>query len=367
MSITALTFLLFCAVISIQCMYYLYFFTGVFKRIKLNKKDTTPVSVVMCARNNRAGLESNLPRILSQKYPNFEVIVVNDGSTDGTLDFLDNLAKEVENLRVLHLDIDERFHRGKKFAQTIGIKAAKYDKLLFTDTDCYPDSEYWIENMTADLHGDTEIVLGVSNYERRARPLNWLIQLETFHSAMLYINFALKKHAYMGLGRNLAYSRALFFKVKGFASHQHILSGDDDLFVNETATETNVTVSLQKEGRTYSIPATHFGQWFRQKKRHFSTGRFYKLGDKFRLGIYFLSLFLTYLMLVPLLLNPQWMFVALAIFGVRFLIQMIVLFKNMSILDYKTYFFLFPFMDLGIIFVQVFVGIRGYFSKPQAW
>jgi poly-beta-1,6-N-acetyl-D-glucosamine synthase len=367
LNLTALLFVLLCGMLVVQCLFYLHFFTGVFVKSKNTKNTQEPVSVIICARNNRQGLETNLPQILNQKYPDFEVIVVNDGSTDGTVDFLDNLELDHSNLKVLHLDIDDRYHRGKKFAQTIGIKGAKNNHLLFTDTDCVPSSEYWIEKMVSGFKPGIEIVLGLGNYQRKANPLNWFIQLETFHSAMLFINFALRGKTYMGVGRNLAYNRELFFEVKGFASHQHILSGDDDLFINETSTASNVAVVMDKEGRTISQPSKNFGEWSRQKMRHFSTGRVYKRGDKIRLGTYFASLFLTYLFLTPLLFDEMWLLPALAVYGFRLLIQLVILYKNMKVFDYLPYYFMIPVMDIGILFIQIFVGIRGYFYKPKAW
>lgn len=350
-----------------QIVFYTVVFTAVYKKSKPYSASTEPVSVVICARNNLSGLEQNLPKILNQHYPNFEVIVVNDGSTDGTIDFLDELAKTNDKLRVLHLDIDERYHRGKKFAQTIGIKAAKNELLLFTDSDCAPSSNQWIAGMTSGFQNGKEIVLGVSNYTRSASPLNWLIQLETFHTALQYVNYALGSKAYMGVGRNMAYTRALFFKVKGFASHQHILSGDDDLFVNETATKDNVAVVLLPETFTLSEVKGGFLSWYRQKRRHFSTGKLYKSSDKLKLSMYSLSLFVFYVTLIPLLVMQVFLIPVIAIYGVRLIMQSVILHRNMTVLNYQPYYAMFPLMDLGVIFIQLFVGVRGYFSKPKNW
>lgn len=341
--------------------------TGVFtdRRLPAARKDG--VSVIICARNNREGLEENLDSILRQDYHDFEVIVVNDGSTDGTKDFLDQLASQNDRLKVLHLDIDDRFHRGKKFAQTIGIKAAKNQNLLFTDSDCMPVSDQWLKRMTAYFTEGKQIVLGISHNQKSVSFLNWIIQLETFHTSFLYVNLAFKSRAYMGLGRNLAYKRDLFFSIKGFASHQHIMSGDDDLFVNETATKSNVAVCIEPETVTSTRFKGGFSKWLKQKKRHFSTGRYYRPGDKLRLGIYYFSLFFMYFTgILAGILTQYWIFV-LAVTAVYLIIQGIVLHKNMKALGYLTYFPVYVFMDISILLIQIFVGIRGYFSKPKSW
>ena len=211
------------------------------------------------------------------------------------------------------------------------------------------------------------IVLGVGNYKRKASPTNWIIQLETFHSLLLYINFALAKKPYMGVGRNLSYKRPLFFSVKGFASHQHLLSGDDDLFVNETATRTNTAVCLHPEAFTISEPKQKLGQWMTQKKRHYSTGKMYKFSHRFMLGLYAFSLLFYYVLGTLAVLDQTFLIPTLAIIGFRFITQAIVLFRNMKVFGYLKYYWLFPFLDLGILLIHIFVGVRGYFSKPLRW
>src|SRR5665213_136217 len=94
---------------------------------------------------------------------------------------------------------------------------------------------------------------------------------------------------YMGVGRNLAYRKDLFFKNKGFATHIHILSGDDDLFINEVANNKNTTIEIKPIAFTVSEPKTTFKTWFRQKKRHLTTGKFYKFKNKFMLGLYYIT------------------------------------------------------------------------------
>lgn len=328
------------------------------------------VSVLICARNNRKGLSRHLESVLAQNYPEFEVVVVNDGSTDGTKALLEELEKKHEKLRVVWLEIDEKYHRGKKFALTMGIKAAKYPILLMTDSDCKPASPDWISKMVGPFSNpETEIVLGLGSYETKRSILNWIIQLDSFHTALLYTNFARSGRPYMGVGRNLAYRKDLFFKVKGFASHQHILSGDDDLFVNETANAKNTAVCLEPGSETISDAHTKFGSWVRQKLRHLTTSVHYKAGDQMRLLIYHLSLPLVYGLFIVLLilgLEPE---IALILFGIYFVVTSFVLIGNMLRLNYRSYIPGFAFFHLFWILMILFLGIRRPFwrSKPKAW
>ena len=229
----------------------LYFFWGIFSRLSffkpsaLSTHDEEPVSVIIAARNEQENLVKNLPAILEQEYPDFEVVVVNDCSWDDSQQILEEMQLQYPRLKVSELIEQEKYPTGKKFALTIGIKAAKNDLLLFTDADCMPASNQWLKLMQSRFRPGKEIVLGYSPYVKESGLLNLYIRFETFMTALFYFSFALMRNAFMGVGRNLAYHRETFFRHKGYATHQHILSGDDDLFVNAAAHKGNVDMPYQ--------------------------------------------------------------------------------------------------------------------------
>src|SRR5690606_6056352 len=134
----------------------------------------------------------------------------------------------------------------KKFAMLVGIKSAKNNHLIFTDADCYPASNNWLAEMAAGFTDENKIVLGYGAYEKQKGFLNTCIRFDAFMIAIQYLSAAIKKSPYMGVGRNLAYTKELFFEEKGFSNHYHINSGDDDLFVNGAATENNTSVCIHK-------------------------------------------------------------------------------------------------------------------------
>ncbi|MDA3821521.1 MAG: glycosyltransferase, partial [Bacteroidales bacterium] len=256
-----------------QMIYYLVIFSRVprYKTPKLRKKNIG-ISVVICARNEAENLKKNLPLFLRQDYPEYEIVVVNDCSTDNTGDVLMDLIADYPQLRYTTIQADRKFTHGKKLAVTVGIKAAKYDHLLFSDADCYPVSDKWINRMSRHFSKNTELVLGIGKYEQKKGLLNIIIRYETLFTALQYMAFAIKGSAFMGVGRNMAYKKELFYRHKGFASHFKLLSGDDDLFVNEATTKSNTQIELSKDSFTISEPPFSFGEWFKQKKRHLSTG-----------------------------------------------------------------------------------------------
>ena len=242
-----------------------------------------PVSVIICARNEAVNLKQYLPSILEQDHPDYEVIVVNDCSEDGTDMVLAELKAVYPHLKISTINKDPRFLHNKKLAQLIGIKAAKNEILLLTDADCQPESETWLRQMTAPLANGKEIVLGYGGYFRAGGLLNSYIRYDTMFIAMQYTGLAMSGLPYMGVGRNLAYRKDLFMRSNGFSSHYHIPSGDDDLFVNANATAGNTSVVLGNGSFTRSVPATSLKQFIRQKRRHMTTATHYRPGDRLRL------------------------------------------------------------------------------------
>ncbi len=270
-----------------EMFFYLFFFSQTGKKKKkkkVSKNSLPPVSVIICARNEEENLRKYLPLVLEQEYPSFEVIVVNDCSDDNTHELLNNLLSEYSNLKVTAIKKDPRFTHNKKLALTIGIKAASNELLLLTDADCYPVSKYWIREMMINYSEKTDIILGYGGYETRPGLLNKLIRFEAVFTAMQYMGLAERRIPYMGVGRNLSYRKSLFFLNKGFASHLHLNSGDDDLFISEIATPSNTCVETHPDSFTRSVPASDVTSWFRQRKRHFTTGIYYKSTIKALLG-----------------------------------------------------------------------------------
>jgi glycosyltransferase involved in cell wall biosynthesis len=364
-------FSVFCFGFLIQLFYYLFIFSRLaFYRKKPCKGNTPPVSIIICARNEDDNLTAYLPIIMAQDYPEYEVIVVNDCSFDNTPDVLKEFEKKHSNFRTITIKEDEYYKHGKKFAIMVGIKGAKYEDLLFTDADCKPNSDQWIKNMICELKGEAEIVLGYGGYEKEKGLLNKLIRFDTFQIAQQYLSFCLAGRTYMGVGRNLAYKKSLFFKIKGFASHYFIESGDDDLFVNEAATKRNSKVEIAVQSHTVSKPKTSYREWLRQKRRHVSTSSFYNFKTKFRLGMLFFSQWILYIGLVATLLIPVQQFpyyVPLCLFGFRLLVQLIVFKLSMDKLCENDLIWLTPFFELMLMFFYPLVMVSKLFVKKSKW
>lgn len=342
---------------------------SVFKSYKSNQFEAFyPVSVIICARNESTNLKKYLPFILEQNHPNFEVIVVNDCSYDDSEDVLKVIAQKYSHLKVVKIEEHPRFKTAKKFAATLGIKAAANEIILFTDADCKPETENWIDEMTAHYHNEkTEIVLGYSPYLKHKGLLNGLIRYETFQTALNYFSYAINGMPYMGVGRNLSYKKSLFFRNKGFASHMHIPSGDDDLFVNENSTASNTVIEVSKESYVWSEPKLTWGSYWKQKTRHLGAGNAYKSQDKKNLILQNGSAIGFYLFLVLCLVFKMDLLVVALMFFIRFLTQIFVYYQPLKKLKNKDLVWWFIILDPFYYIYLTSVNITGLFRKKITW
>ena len=325
------------------------------------------MSVIICARDEAANLAINLPGVLVQEYKTTnEVIVVDDNSFDESKYIIEELQKTYRQLQYVQLKQEARFIPGKKFALSVGIKTARHEIVLLTDADCVPASEFWIERMQEGYGPGTEIVLGYGAHHKKRGLLNTLVRWETFQTGLQYLSYALAGVPYMGVGRNLSYKKSVFFRHKGFSSHNHIASGDDDLFINIAATKKNTEIIIDKEAFTLSASPKKWSEWIRQKNRHYSTGKYYKTTHKLLLGFYTATHFLFYPLLAASILFFNWE-LALSIFAVRLIIQTIFFYKTMSRLDEKDLYPWFLLLDIWMFFYYILFSFSMFRKPSKTW
>ncbi len=362
-------FYLFIGIIAIQFFYYLIVFGKfAFSKTPKSTPKRIPISVIVCAKNEEENVVKFVPLLVEQDYPDFEIILIDDASSDATLDILEAFEKQYSNIRLVKVENNEAFWGNKKFALTLGIKAAKKEYLLFTDADCYPKSKDWIKEMSSQFTAEKTIVLGYGAYERISGSfLNKIIRFETMLTAVQYFSWAKIGKPYMGVGRNLAYKKEEFFNVNGFIEHMKIRSGDDDLFINQAAKGKNTTICTSVDSFTYSTPKTSFKEWFTQKRRHVSTATFYKSFDRIQLGIFYISQLLCIVLPIVLLaFQFQWIIV-LSLIGFRYLFTWITLGFSAGKLKEKDVMYWFPIIELVIVFTQLNLFLSNIFSKPVHW
>ncbi|MCU0383159.1 MAG: glycosyltransferase [Cyclobacteriaceae bacterium] len=291
---------------AIRFFFQSYFGIAFLRKANTEVSNQPPLSVIVCAHDEYHNLTQLLPLLLEQSYPEFEIILVNDRSNDETYDWLLQQSKLHKQVKVVQIDHTPAHINGKKYGLTLGIRAAANEWLIFTDADCRPVSKNWLAAMARQMSDTTCIVTGISPYQKAKGFLNLFIRFEAIITAMRYIGFAVNGMPYMGVGRNLAYRKSLFMQNKGFTNILGVIGGDDDLFVNNTASAGNTRVCFSPESIVHSIPAKSAKEFFNQKIRHLAAGKKYKTKHRLVLGLDIASWLLFYPIAIILLFSNFW-------------------------------------------------------------
>lgn len=351
--------------IVIQVLYYVFVFARlIFHRNKTTSEDNAlePVTVVICARNELENLQELIPLLVEQNYPAFEVLIMNDRSSDGTQDYLSEHYLEWQNVRFITISKVYDHITPKKYAISVAMKHASYENILFTDADCRPSSTNWLTSMMAQLTAPKEIILGFSPYYYYKGLLNWFIRCETFYTAVQYLSFAKMGTPYMAVGRNLLYKKELFNQHKGFYTHKRVLGGDDDLFINQAATTRNTTINTDADTFMYSYPKLTWKEWYIQKTRHLSVSQYYRPHNKLLLGLLSAShvgtwfVFLLCMAVGVITQNYLFLEVSAGVFLVRTVLQYLILTLINNRLDNTVSSWTFLLMDFALFIYYIFMS-----------
>lgn len=315
-----------------QLYWYIRYMAAPARKLRRDNKsqisEAPGVSVILCAHNEAYNLSNYLQALLTQDYPTYEVIVVDDGSEDDTRAAIESYMVRDSRLHMTFVPFGARVGSTKKLALTLAAKAAQYDYLLLTDADCRPESNQWIREMVTGFQPSTDIVLGYGAYFYEKGHVNRLVRFDTLFNGLHYLGAAICGHPYMGVGRNLAYRKSLFFDSGGFTHQMMNRAGDDDLFVNHTATKQNTQVVLSRESYTWSPAKKTLGEWLQQKRRHLSVSPAYRSQTKARLVFEPITRGLFYALVLGLIItHPELsltnyiLFAAVGLFLVRWIIQ----------------------------------------------
>lgn len=325
------------------------------------------ISVVVCAHNELENLQRLIPHLLKQRYEDFEIIMVNDRSTDGSKAYLEEISAKQPLLNVINIREQPPNTNPKKMALTQAIAKARNEWILVTDADCHPVSHLWLASMASKMEPEVEIVLGVSPYIQESTFLSRVIQYETLVTAIHFIGSALSKRAYMGLGRNMAYKKSTFVRCGGFKDLEWITGGDDDLLVQRMASRHNVGVATHQDSLTYSQPKRTWRGYLAQKTRHLSVGKYYKQRVKEKHLVRSLTHILLWLSFTFLLTFNLYSWAIIGIFAIVILIKGLFLKQTASKFGMGFSWSGLLFLDLFYALALPLVGMRSVMLKRVKW
>ena len=185
------------------------------------------LSIVIPVRNEQAGILHLLDDIRSQSYQNFEAIVVNDHSNDGTVESVLGFTQLDPRFRLV-----ESCGHGKKHALTTGIGISTGEIIVTTDGDCRVKGD-WLKTMQKCFQvPHTKMIFGGVKIEGRS----FFSRVQS-HEFLSLIGTGAATLSYgvpsMCNGANLAFRKTVFMEVEGYSSNFHIPSGDDEFLMRK--------------------------------------------------------------------------------------------------------------------------------------
>lgn len=360
----------------IQLYYYFYYFAAPIRKLKKDFSTKSSgkrpnVSIIVCAQNEQENLQAFIPKLLSQKYSaKFEVVVVNDGSTDDSIDVLERLAQEHSNLKISFLPKAAKYMSRKKMCLSIGIKAAAYDTLVFTDADCKPTSDLWLDSIARHHSNENNVVLGASRVEKTEGMIGELIDYDNLFSTMQYMGYAICGNPFRGTILNLSYTKGVYYKAKGFSQHLNLESGEDDIILNDANVQ-NAEVELSAGSIIVSNRALTPNSYRHAKEQRLDNKKRYSTSIRTSLFIERASRMLFYLTtLVAILLlgiSTQWVGFGIAVlaFLLRYLVQYYVLSNNSKWLGTPNHPFGQIFFDFYLPIYEFYINTIGRIGRKK--
>ena len=277
------------------------------------------VSVVVYAHNQGEALMRNLPSLLDNDYPNFEVIVVDDMSRDETQDVLTIMEQRSDNL--IHNKVTDKVRTmsHRKLALLLGVKAAHNDIIITTTAQCAPAGKDWISSMVRNFTSWTDFVLGPVVFEGRTGLVARFCQYDLFQRMVQLFGLTLAIRPFAGWGNNMAFRKHLLFdnNNKAFHSHLNIHPGEDDLFVAAMARKGGVAVECTPESLVINQDSPLKKAWSRDRLNRAFTGKRYAFGPMFVKGLDTLTRYLCVLpglaLVVLSAISLDWVMLAVAL------------------------------------------------------
>lgn len=357
----------FIAIVVVQLFYYLGIFSSFsFSKENENNPKRIPISVIVYARNQAEEVKRLLPNLVNQNYHDYELVLVDNASSDETLDIFKEYAQMFSNIRLCRVENNEAFWNNKKYAQTLAIKASKNEYLLFIDAEQNIDNEFWIISMASNFTFNKTIILGPSQFKKIKGFFNKMIRFDSVITQLHSFAWTNYGYPFSYFSKNIGYKKEEFYKVNGFITHMNNRLGEREFFINEASKSKNTTYTISKNAFVYLEPITKLNEWQTKKKEDEMVLSNLNKATRFKVRLFNTSQILFFLFAITLLiLQTEWIITTIII-GFRYLISWIVVGKSLSKFQQKDLIWMFPILELHRTLNQVKYSTQNLFRKKTA-
>ncbi len=204
----------------------------------------TPITVLITTHDNSIELKNNLSAVLSQDYPDFQVVIVGEQCETETEDLLKRMSAEHPNLYYTLIPEGSRYMSKKKLQITIGVKASKNEWIILIDPACKPDSDQWLKTMAANCSDETNVVMGVTRYTDETKDYYRFDQLR---DACYFLRRAQVKEPYGTNMHNVCFRKSEFMKGNGFLGNLQYIRGEYHFLINKYADDFHTKLELSRK------------------------------------------------------------------------------------------------------------------------
>ncbi len=326
------------------------------------------VSVIVPARNEAANIQGLLHGLLNQSYPveHFEIIIVDDASTDETGILAGIAGDKYNNVRVISLKPDQFRNAQKKRAIEAGIRQAKGELIVCTDADCrHPQG--WLQALVGVYAAQgKKFIAAPVVYETQPNLLSVFqtldfLTLQGITAASVATGF----HT-MCNGANIAYSREVFYEVEGFTGIDKLPTGDDMLLMHKVYRKypDGIAYLRAREAIVSTQAAPDWTSFFQQRIRWASKAAFY---DDKRIFwvlvlVYFFNAWLLVLGAGGFWEQGLWK-MAIILLALKTIAELIFLWPVAGFYEKRKWLWWFPFLQPIHIIYTVVAGWLGRFSS----
>ena len=243
------------------------------KNIKNNNTHLPPVSIVLYVHDNYSAIKQYIPLLLSQEYPDFEVVIVNNSSEVTRAEHINIWARQNDKITVVQINETNNIFNSSVYALSIGIKAAKHDIIIVTSINCRPKTIYWLRSMVAGMQKGYGNVLGISNYTKEK---TFLSRLKEYEKGIYNVNlcsFMEMTGNYVPDTDNFMFRKHDIIDQRDIQRYFKIHNGETGIFNNIINKYDSCVISGSYANMTNETIMS-FKQWLQEVSMRYSKFRF---------------------------------------------------------------------------------------------